>query len=358
MKQQVFRLPASMLLCVLLLSLGIVSCGSTVSTDNMTLKVAQIGHTVSFFPFYVAGEQHFFKEQGLTLVPDPPSVLGTGPKVAAAVEAGSVDLAGDSTTDAFTLARVDAYIRLLGTFTNDYLLDIIVSKKFEQQTGLVESSPLADKVKALVGKRIGVVSLHSASDGLVTYLFRQQGLDDQKQVTKVILGSTDAAAGIAALSQGRVDAISIAVPVGQLAEAQGSGAIFISPTHGDIPAMRGQLYGVLFARQQSIQAKPKAIEAFIRAIAQAEAWIHKDTQQAKILLAKYLNQKQALANAIFDATLSSFPETPQISQQSFAIANQFHVQAGLIAISLPYNATVASDTINQALSGLPKSSSS
>ncbi|QBD81971.1 ABC transporter substrate-binding protein [Ktedonosporobacter rubrisoli] len=342
------------LLALLLCSVLAASCATTPATEsrNMTLKVAFVSNSISFFPFYVAQQKAYFTSQGLTLDPAIPPVLGTGPKVADAIETGSIEVAGESTTDAFTISRVDAGIRMVGTFANDYLLDIVVSKRFEEQTHLSAASPLAEKVKALVGRKIGIASPNSAGDALVTYLLKQQGFSDQRDVTKVFLGSTSALTGLGALAQGRVDAISFAVPAGQVVQAKGIGDIFISPVRGDVPPMQGQLYGVVFAKQQVITSKPKAIQAFIRALAQAETWIHKNPNQARALLATYLKLDPNTTNTIWSATLPSMPMTPQISQQAFETADQFHVDAGLIALKLSYNDLVDADTMNNALKGL------
>lgn len=266
-----------------------------------------------------------------------------------------MEIAPSSVTDTFTVSRVDAYIKMLGAFSTDYLNDIIVSKRFEQQTHLTENSSLADKVQALLGKKIAVSAPGSPSDALITYLFRQFGYDAEKAVTRVFLGTVPSS-GLLALSQGRVDAITFPTPTGQFAQDQGVGDLFISPVHGDVPDMSQQLYGVIYARQQVIDAKPRAVQAYIRALAQAEAWIHKNQAQARVLLAKFLNQKQSLANAIFDATLPGLPATPLIDQKGYEVANQFHVKAGLIALPLSYKGMVDTNTINQALSGLSGSS--
>ncbi|WP_165423329.1 ABC transporter substrate-binding protein [Ktedonosporobacter rubrisoli] len=349
-----------MLICWLMVALSVAACGGAPSTPsgsvpNMTLRVAQNTNSISFFPFYVAEQKQFFTKEGVTLDPSPPSLLGTGPKLTAALESNSIDVAAGSVTDAFTLSRVDSYIKIVGTFADAFLLDIIVSKQFERQTHLSASSSLAEKVQALVGKKIGISSPGSTNDALVTFLLRQQGLDALRDVTKVSLGGNNPATGLGALAQGRVDALAFPVPVGQEAEAQGIGDIFISPARGDVPEMQGQLYGVLFARQQTLDAKPKAVQAFIRGLAQAEKWIHQNPTQAKALLGKYLKQNQEMTAAIFQACLPGLPQSPQISQQAYTTANQFHVKAGLIAIALPYQSLVATDTITKALSGLPGS---
>lgn len=353
-----FRRPVlSLLARVLLVGLSLASCGSsgtTNSTDSMTLKVAQVNKSIFFFPLYVALQENFIKEQGLTLDPATPPSLGSGSKLATALEAGSIDIGVGGITDVFTISRVDAYVKIIGAVTNAFLIDVVVSKRFEQQTHLRATSPLAEKVKALVGKKVGISAPNSATDALLTFLFRQQGLDAQKDVVKVNVGA-DIATDLAALQSGRIDAVAVSAPGGEEAEAQGFGDTFISPVRGDVPSMQGQLFGVAYAKQNVINAKPKAVQAFIRAIAQAETFIQNHPDQTTALLGKYLKLDQKTLNISWSATKSSIPLTPQIDLEAYDTANQFHVKAGLIAIALPYNDLVATDIIHNALS---KSSSS
>ena len=353
------RLCLSLLACGLLLGLSLPACGGSGATnssgpDSMTLKVAQVNKSIFFFPLYIALQKNFIKDQGLTLDPPTPPVLGSGSKLSTAVEANSVEVGVGGMTDVFTLSRVDSSIKIIGAVTNAFLQDVVMSKRFEQQTHLSPTSPLTEKVKALVGKKVGISAPNSASDALVTYLFRQQGLDSQKDVTKVNL-TADIPTNIAALQAGRVDATVVAAPGGELAQVQNVGDILISPVRGDVPAMQGQLFGIAFAKQSTIDSKPKAVQAFIRAIAQAETFIQKNPAQATALLGKYLKLNQKALNASWNATKSSMPTTPQISQQAYDTANQFHVKAGLIAVELAYNDLVAVDTINKALNGMPAS---
>ncbi len=355
-RQQFFP---SLLLCLLLVGLSLASCSSGTTSPatnkSMTLKVAQVTNAIIFFPLYVAEQENFFKAQGLTLDPSPPPLLNSGSKLAAAVEANSVEVGIGGLTDAFTISRVDAYIKLIGAVSNDFLIDVIASKHFEQQTHLTATSPLADKVRALVGKKIGVSSPNSATDALVTYLFRQQKLDAQKDATKVYLGA-DVAAGLAGLRTGRVDAVVVASPAGVIAETKNFGDTFISPVRGDIPEMTGQLFGVAYAKQQVIDAKPQAVQAFIRGLAMAETFIQKNPDKTLALLGKYLKLDQKTLNLAWSATKASMPQTPMISQQAYDVANQFHVKAGLITLPLAYKNLVATDAIDKALHGWSSSS--
>lgn len=344
---------------VLLVGQSLTACSSggsatTSSADAMTLKVAQVTNGISFFPLYVALKENFFKDQGLTLDPSTPPSLGSGSKLATAVETGSVEVGVGGLTDAFTISRVDAHIKLIAAVSNGYLLDVVTNKHFEEQEHLTATSSLAEKIRALVGKKVGIASPNGAADALLTYLFRQQHLDAQKDVTKVNLGAA-IATNLAALQAGRVDAAVIIGPAGTLAEVRGIGNTFISPVRGDVPAMRGQLFGVAFAKQGVIDSKPKAVQAFIRGLAQAEAFIQQKPDQAQALMGKYLKLDPKTLTRAWDAAKSSIPQTPEIEQKSYETANQFHVKGGLIALPLAYNDLVDTDIINAALSSLPVS---
>jgi len=313
----------------------------------MTLNVGQLNDSINFFPFYVAEQLGYFKAQGLTLGARPR--LQTGPKVVAAIEAGSIDIGGGVITDAFDMTRVDWAARIIGALTNGYVVDIVVSKRFEQETHLTEASPLPAKVDALRGKKIAITGPGTGTEALLIYLFRLQGMDAHKNATLVNLGSNNAAA-MTALRTNRVDALSFFSPIGQAGEAKGTGDIFISPDNGDVPGLRGDVHGIFYTRQTVIDAKPRAVAAFIRAVAQAEDYIQANPARAQVLLNNYLKLGKNVSSAVYAATSPVWAKNPQLNQSSHGVAARFHVQAGLISIAPTYSQVVATDTINAALS--------
>jgi ABC-type nitrate/sulfonate/bicarbonate transport system substrate-binding protein len=347
-----------LLASLLLVSLGIAGCGEAPGTSNtgssssagaMKLNVGQISDSIAFFPFYVAEQQGYFKDEGLTLGDRPR--LGTGAKLAAALSAGSIDIAGGVITDAFNLARVNSAVKLIGSLVNGYYVDVTASKRFEQAAHVTKESTLAAKVKALRGKKIGITGPGSGTEALVIYLFKQQGMDAKRDAELVNLGSNNSAA-LAALRTGQVDALAFFSPVGQAAEVEGIGDILISPVRGDIPAMAGATHGVIFTRQSVIDTKPKAVQAFVRAVARAEKRIHDQPEQARALLKSYLkNLDPRTASAVLTDLKPALPQTPEITQQGYAVAAHFHEQAGLIKQAPAYNDLVDSKIINGALNG-------
>jgi NitT/TauT family transport system substrate-binding protein len=315
------------------------------------LHVCQLNTSINFFPFYVAQQQGFFTAQGL-VIPKPP-LMQVGTKIISALESGHYDIGNGVITDAFGWARTDASARILGSFMNGYVVDIVVSTQFEQQMQVSASSPLSAKINALRGKKIGITGPNTGTQALLIYLFRLQGLDALKDTIQISLGSNNAKA-LAALQAGEVDALSFFSPIGQTAQAHGIGDIFISPVRGDVPGLRGDVHGVFYARQSVINAKSQAIAAYIRAINQAEQFIQSNPAEAKVLLNKYLGLGQSISDAVYEATAADIAKSPQISQASYNVAGQFHVQAGLVSFIPSYNQLVDSNFTNSAL-GLNKS---
>jgi NitT/TauT family transport system substrate-binding protein len=341
------------LMFLLIIAQVISGCGggpapSKGSAPDMSLHVGQISNAIGYFPFYVADKQGFFKAQGLNIGDRP--LLGTGAKLAAAIESGSIDVGGGVITDAFNLQKADTTTRVIGSLINSNYVDLIVSKKFMQETHLTVSSSLAEKIQALRGKKIGITGPGSGTEALVTYLFKQQGLDVQKSTELVSLGSSNTAV-LGALSAGRVDALSFFSPIGQAAETQGIGTILISPDRGDIPSMQGELHGVFYTRQNVIKAKSQAIQAFIRAIAQAETYIHSNPEQSLALLTTYLQLGPDVAKSAWATLQPILAQSPQISQQAYDTAVQFHMQAGLIKTAPAYDDLISSSTIDSSLQG-------
>ncbi len=351
----------SLFACLTLIGLSFAGCGGTGSpaptantnTEDMTLRVGTITNDVPFFPFYIALQKNFFKAQGLTINPNPPPAMGSGSKLATALEADSFDIAVGTISDAFTISKVDPHVKVIGTLTNNFLLSLAVSKSFEQQTHLTAASPLAEKVKALVGKKVGISAPNSSTDAMITYLFKQQGLDSQKDIVKVSIGAS-APTVIATLKAGRVDGAIFGITGVTTAQLQGIADPFISPVSGDVPGMQGQLFSILYSKQSVIDVKPKAVQAFIRALAQADTFIQKNPDQIMPLLQQYVQLDQQTSQILWATTRASMPETPVVSQQAYNTANQFQVKAGLIAAPIAYNDLVATDTISKALSGMQK----
>jgi NitT/TauT family transport system substrate-binding protein len=317
--------------------------------DAMKLNVGQISDSVAFFPIFVAENQGYFKDEGLTLGDRPR--LGTGAKVAAALQGGSIDVAAGVMTDAFNLHKINDKTRVVGSLVDEYYVDVVAGPAIPAS---LDDAPLSDRVKALRGKKIGITGPGSGTEALVTYLLKQQGLSAKTDVTLVNLGA-DPSASIGALKAGRVDALTFFQPIGQQAEATGVGRIYISPARGDVPQLTGATHGALFTTQAIIDGKGKAVAAFLQAIAKAERMITDDPAKAQQLLQEYQGTlKPAAVKALMPILEKEIPDDPTPTAAGYEKSAAFHKESGLVTSPPSFADMVPSSWIKTALQGSAK----
>lgn len=321
---------------VLASTLLLAGCGEsdTGGSEELTgepLNVGQISDSVAFFPLFVAEENGYFEDEGVTLGERPR--LQTGSRLAAALNSGSIDIAAGVATDAFNLAQTDDETLITGALVTEYYVDVVVGDDFEDASA---SDSLEDQILALEGKTIGITGPGSGTEALLIYLFDQVGLDANRDATLVNLDAAPAAA-VGGLESGQIDAFSFFQPTGQMAEASDVGSIFISPQRGDVPEMEGQLHGTLFSTQGVIDEREADIEGFNAAIDEALAFIADNPEETAELLGQYLD---GASEDVLDALSEILPEqmatSTHISRDSYEPALDFHLTSGLISDEFAY----------------------
>nr|WP_240982384.1 ABC transporter substrate-binding protein [Streptomyces sp. S3(2020)] len=288
---------------------------------------------------FIATEKGYFKEEGVSFA-EPP-VLGNGSKVAAALKSGSIEIGGGVMTDVLKLSEIEDDIRLVADLVDSYYIDIVTGTKFE---GAAVDASLDERIASLKGKKIGITGPGSGTEALVIYLFTQGGMDAKKDAELVNLGSEPTAA-LGALKNGQVDALSFAQPLGQQAEGDGVGTLYISPSRGDVPDLVDVSHGVFFTTAGILKDKTKEIAAFQKALVRAKEDIHGgDEAEVKKLLAAY---REGMADETLDALLpllrSEIPKTNAFKRSSFDAAVAFHKASGLIEKDPDYNQLVPKD---------------
>jgi NitT/TauT family transport system substrate-binding protein len=285
------------------------------------LSVGQIGNSVAFFPNYVAQNQGFFKDAGLDVTITP---FASGTLVGTAVTSNSVEIGTSVITDVFALLKANRPVKLVGSLCDGYYVDITASNQFLDAVKLTRSSPLAAKILALKGKKIGINGPGSGTQALVEYLLRQQGLDPQRDVELVNIGA-DQGSILTTLKTGRIDVVSFAWPLSMLAQTNNIGKPYIMPAEGDVPSMREQIQGVIYVKPDMLARRPDAVVAFVRAIARAERLLHRNMSLARTLLKRYDN---ALSDPAIDLLLAAYlpvlPHEADIAANSYEKALEFH----------------------------------
>ena len=292
---------------------------------TQSLQVGQIGNSVAFFPIFVADKLGYYKDAGLDVTA---TSFSSGTLVGTAVTSNSIDIGNSVITDVFSLLKANRPVKLIGSLCDAYYIDIVASNQFLAATNLTRASKLADKINSLKGKRVGITGPGSGTQALVDYLFRLQGLDSTRDVELVNVGA-DQSAVLQTMKTGRIDAVSFAWPLTMIAEVNDIGKGYIVPAAGDVPSMREQIQGVIYAKPDLIAQRQDAVVEYVRAIARAEAYLHQNAGQATGLLKQY---DGALTDTAIAALLAAYipvlPHNADIAANSYEKALQFHRLTG------------------------------
>lgn len=293
---------------------------------TLSLQVGQIGNnSIAFFPLYVAKSQGFFKDAGLDVTI---TSFQSGSVVGAALTSGSIDVACCVITDVFSLLKANRPTKIVGSLVDGYYVDVIGSNKFLADSHISRANKLSDRVAALKGKRIGITGPGSGTEALVNYLFKTAGLDPTRDAELVNVG-TDQASIITQLATNRLDAVSFAWPLSMVADVKNVGKALVMPAEGDVPAMRGEIQGVIAVREDALEKREDATVAFVKAIARAQAFIHSDAAKADVLLHAYDAQLDTPTIAkLKTAYLPVLPQSPRVRVTGYDKALAFHRLTG------------------------------
>lgn len=195
---------------------------------------------VTMSPFFIAQERGYFQKEGLEV----DLVLMRGGVSNQALIAGGVDFSAVPTAG-LQAALQGAPLK-------------VIFAAFNRPMFWLYSRPEIRSVKDLVNKKVAVSSLGAAGDAALRELFKKNGLDENRDVAILAIGTT--ATRLSALATGSVDAAMMTFPHNLTAGESGFREL-VSFLNSDIV----QLQGSVVARDQVLQSDPGLVEKFIRA---------------------------------------------------------------------------------------------
>ena len=147
------------------------------------------------------------------------------------------------------------------------LIAMTVRSPLSIVTSSSSTLPYGD-VAALKGKRIGITALGSATDVGIRAILRPSGLDPDKDVTLLPLGTAEN--GVAALAAGHIDALVVTEPSTSVAIDKKIGRMFLDLRKGEGPpaAIRATFF-TLQATADFVKANPETTRKAIRAMCKA-----------------------------------------------------------------------------------------
>jgi ABC-type nitrate/sulfonate/bicarbonate transport system substrate-binding protein len=290
------------------------------SAQNEKASIAMPIVSVTFTPVYVALDHGFWSKAGLDVTLHDISGLGS----TNAMLAGSVDTAVASGP---TLIRGNIRgQKMIGIaqMSNGVAFEIVVTKP--AAGGLTMASPVADRIKALKGKKIAVDGPNTIVHAYLKYVARKAGIDPDKEIT---VSPMQSEASLAAMKGGSLDGATLTSPWPLVAQKQGE--VLISSGYSDVPELLPFGQTVTLTRPEFCNQKPTVCEKLGTGYAQAHAFVQDNPKEALAILTKRMSRVEPdiLAGA-FEQMRKTTPRSPRFSEEGLKNAQDLMVVGGMI----------------------------
>jgi len=316
--------------------------------DSVPVTVAQSSNSMNFIPVYIANQRGYFGDEGLK--PEI-SLAGGGTKAMTATLSGSVDIGISVLTDVIKAhRRGQKNVKVVGVLLRGYPSGITLSTKAAAEAGVTADSTLADRVRALKGKKVGITAPGAFSDTLVRTLASTHGLDPDRDMDIVPIGGFDNM--LAAFRTGQVDACACVPPADVMLVNEKVGIPLVDPMKdldaSEIPT------AVVYAMADTIEKKRDVVVGFVRALARAEALLAENPDDAAAATQVELAQ---LDSGTFQSVWPIFsklvPASPEITAHGLELELAFQKVTEPNAQDVPFDQIADLSVIKEATSAKP-----
>jgi NitT/TauT family transport system substrate-binding protein len=309
-------------------AIGLLAALLAIATPAWAQQTVRIGTTpaVTFVVLYGAEHLGYFKAEGIT--PQFADFEG-GAEVTTAMVGGSIDFAGTYVERPMILAEKGFGSKNLLAILNRNPIFLVVRKNL----------PATD-VKGLKGTKLGMTRAGSATDLALRALLRDAGLEPDRDVAVIAVGSSTSAA--AALRAGQIDGFMGGEPGGAVIVHQLKiGRYFIEPLRDQGPKfLQYMTFPTLQASDRYIQANPQIVERVVRAVVKTQKRLREDPEAGVRVAQKIFPTLDIeLIRGIIALQRASY--LPAITEEAMRTVNQFQKQAGVVKSDFTYDKMVA-----------------
>jgi NitT/TauT family transport system substrate-binding protein len=205
---------------------------------------------------------------------------------------------------------------------------------------VVKKNLAVTDVKGLKGTKLGMTRAGSATDLALRALLKDAGLEPDRDVALIAVGSSTSAA--AALRAGQIDGFMGGEPGGAIVVHQLKlGRYFIEPMRDQGPVfLRHMTFPTLQTSDRYIQSNPQIVERVVRAVVQTQKRLRDDPDAAVSVAQKMFPalDVELLRNIIAVYRKAYFPA---ITEEALRTVNQYQKQAGVVKSDFAYDKMVA-----------------
>ena len=328
---------------VIALALGLLAGPAAAQTSTPAkVKLTMPVTALSMTPVYLAQSRGFFAQEGLEVTPTVTG--GSGPDIRALI-AGEVDFTftpGDNVLLAFQEGK---RLVMVMSGLNRLFINWAMHKDVARERGITETTPLADKLRALKGLNVGVTTPGALTAHLAAFVIRKAGFVPQQDVKVLPIGAGPT--WLAALENRKVDVALTATPVPETAIQRGFAIMFIDNARGEDPAFTEFLMVNLITRPEVIEKSPDLVRRMSRALVRANQWARSAPVEevAAALRPTFAQVDPAIHLAGVKAVLPAINADGRTTEHSFQVTQDVLEQAGLLKRRVPFTDVVNNDFV-------------
>jgi len=326
----------SMMLVLATILLSGVADAQAVKKVKLTIPV--IAH--SMLPVFLAQNRNYFADEKLEV--EVNSTNGGGPDIRALI-AGDVDFSFTTGDNVILAHQEGKKLTMVMSGLNRLFINWAMHKDVAKAKGITESTPLADKLKALKGLTIGVTNAGALTAHLANFVVRKAGLNPQTDAQIIAIGSGPT--WLAALENRKVDVALTAPPTPDTAINRGYAILFINNAKGEDPSFPEFLMENLIIRPETAAKDQVTVRRMVRALTRANQWALKSTaeQVSDALKPSMTTIAPDLLLAGVKAVLPTLSNDGRTSEKSFQVTQDVLEQAGILKKRAPYAELVNND---------------
>jgi NitT/TauT family transport system substrate-binding protein len=298
-----------------------------VSTATAADKVRVGLPTEGFFyiPLYLAIDAGLMSAEGIDA--ELVQFRGGGASIAG-LASRSVEFCICAIHNAINAAVKGSDVTLIGTVIGQYASNVVIRDDVAQRLGITSATPVAQRLAALKGLKIGATGVGSGTDFLIRYLAKKANLSPERDFTVLFLGS--AGAVLSAFSQRRIDGFVFSSPTSDIGLLRYKGVLLLDMSRGEFEDLRGYPSMALSARKSWLNANRDVSLRFVRAMAKANRMIHDQPAKARqILRQRFASLPTDVYEAAWNANIAAYPATPLVEEAN--------VQRALVFLSAVQN---------------------
>lgn len=247
----------------------------------------------------------FFDKAGVKVVSN---ASNRGTNIAALAGSG-VDLVLGDPGEAFNARSQNLAIRSIVQTVGKYASHIVIKQDLMARANVTEASPVAQKIAALRGLRLGTTGPGAAPDALFRWLALQGGMDPNKDMRLVPIQGGGPGM-IAGLQQNVIDGFCLSSPSADIAVSKAGCAYLFDNAVNPPPQLNHYCYIIASAAERTIATKRDALVRYATGIALALRSVKQEPDKFKAFAIPFLELDPAIAERAYASNSRIYFEQP------------------------------------------------